>query len=65
MAARPATERSAASVFADGWANLPLGRHILEISYQMIRTGQTYQELGPDYFDRRHGARAAPMHPSA
>ena len=38
-------------------AVVAVGRHILEISYHLLRTERTYQELGPDYFDRRHAER--------
>ena len=38
-------------------AIVAVGRHILEISYHLLRTERTYQELGPDYFDRRHAER--------
>jgi transposase len=38
-------------------AVVAVGRHILEISYHILRTDQTYHELGPDYFDRRHAER--------
>jgi len=38
-------------------AIVAVGRHILEISYHLLRTQRTYQELGSDYFDRRHAER--------
>jgi len=38
-------------------AIVAVGRHILEISHHLLRTDRTYQELGPDYFDRRHAER--------
>ena len=38
-------------------AIVAVGRHILEISHHLLRTNRTYQELGPDYFDRRHAER--------
>ena len=38
-------------------AIVAVGRHILEISQHLLRTDRTYQELGPDYFDRRHAER--------
>jgi transposase len=38
-------------------AVVAVGRHILEISYHLLARGQTYQELGIDYFDRRHAER--------
>ena len=31
-----------------------VGHQILEIAYYVMRDGVTYQELGADYFDRRH-----------
>jgi hypothetical protein len=30
---------------------------ILEISYHLLRTGRMYDELDPDYFDRRYAER--------
>jgi transposase len=38
-------------------AIVAVGRHILEISYHLLRTERTYQELGADYFDRRYAER--------
>jgi transposase len=38
-------------------AVVAVGRHILEISYHLLRTDRTYEELGVDYFDRRHAER--------
>jgi transposase len=38
-------------------AVVAVGRHILEISYHLLARGQTYQELGIDYFDRYHAER--------
>jgi hypothetical protein len=30
-----------------------LAHSLLTIMYHVLRTGQAYQDLGPDYFDRR------------
>jgi transposase len=38
------------------------GHQILEISYYVMRDGVTYQELGSDYFDKRHAERAVKRH---
>jgi hypothetical protein len=35
---------------------------ILEIAFYIMRDGVTYQELGADYFDRRHSERAVRRH---
>jgi transposase len=35
-------------------AVVAVGHQILEIAYYIMRDGVTYQELGADYFDRRH-----------
>lgn len=43
-------------------AVVAVGHQILEIAYYVMRDGQTYQELGPDYFDRRHTERAVRRH---
>jgi transposase len=39
-------------------AVVAVGHQILEIAYYIMRDGVEYQELGPDYFDRRHRDRA-------
>ena len=38
------------------------GHQILEIAYFVMHDGVTYQERGPDYFDRRHRDRAIRRH---
>lgn len=38
------------------------GHQILEIAFYILRDGVTYQELGADYFDRRHRDRAIRRH---
>jgi transposase len=38
------------------------GHQILEIAFYILRDGVTYQELGADYFDRRHRERAIRRH---
>lgn len=38
-------------------AVVAVGHQILEIAYYIMRDGVTYQELGADYFDRRHRER--------
>jgi transposase len=38
------------------------GHQILEIAYYIMHDGTTYQELGADYFDRRHRERAIRRH---
>lgn len=43
LAARRGTSRAA----------LAVGRTILQIAYHLIQRGETYHELGADYFDRR------------
>jgi transposase len=35
---------------------------ILEISYQMLTTGELYRDLGDDFFERRDSERARPRH---
>jgi hypothetical protein len=35
---------------------------MLEIAFCVMRDGVTYQELGADYFDRRHEERAVRRH---
>jgi transposase len=39
-------------------AVVAVGHQILEIAYFVMRDGVTYDELGADYFDRRHTERA-------
>jgi transposase len=39
-------------------AVVAVGHQILEIAYFVMRDGVTYDELGADYFDRRHAERA-------
>jgi transposase len=43
-------------------AVLAVGHQILEIAYYVMRDGVTYQELGADYFNRRHRERALHRH---
>jgi transposase len=43
-------------------AVVAVGHQILEIAFYIIRDRTTYQELGPDYFDRRHRDRAIRRH---
>jgi len=43
-------------------AVIALGHHILEIAYYVMRDGRPYDELGADYFDKRHAERAARRH---
>lgn len=43
-------------------AVVAVGHQILEIAYYIMRDGVTYQELGADYFDRRHAERAVRRH---
>ena len=38
-------------------AVVAVAHQILEIAYHIMRDGTTYQELGADYFDRRHRER--------
>ena len=38
------------------------GHHILEIAFYILRDGVSYQELGGDYFDRKHRDRAIRRH---
>ena len=40
-------------------AVIAVGHHILEIAYYVMRDGRPYDELGADYFDKRHAERAA------
>jgi len=43
-------------------AVVAVGHQILEIAYYIMRDGVTYEELGADYFDRRHRERAVHRH---
>jgi transposase len=43
-------------------AVVAVGHQILEIAYFIMRDATTYQELGADYFDRRHRDRATRRH---
>jgi transposase len=43
-------------------AVVALGHQILEIAYYIMRDGTTYQELGADYFNRRHHERSLHRH---
>jgi transposase len=43
-------------------AVVAVGHQILEIAYYVMRDGVTYDELGADYFDRRHADRAVRRH---
>jgi transposase len=43
-------------------AVVAVGHQILEIAYYLMRDGVTYDELGADYFDRRHAERAVRRH---
>jgi transposase len=43
-------------------AVVAVGHQILEIAYFIMRDGVTYDELGADYFDRRHAERAVRRH---
>ena len=43
-------------------AVVAVGHQILEIAYYVMRDGVTYDELGPDYFERRHADRAVRRH---
>ncbi|HEY7444604.1 MAG TPA: IS110 family transposase [Vicinamibacterales bacterium] len=43
-------------------AVVAVGHQILEIAYYLMRDGVTYDELGADYFDRRHADRAVRRH---
>jgi transposase len=43
-------------------AVVAVGHQILEIAYYIMRDGVTYQELGADYFDRRHRERTIRRH---
>jgi transposase len=43
-------------------AVVAVGHQILEIAYYIMRDGVTYDELGADYFNRRHADRAVRRH---
>lgn len=43
-------------------AVVAVGHQMLEIAYYIMRDGVSYQELGADYFDRRHAERAVRRH---
>jgi transposase len=43
-------------------AVVAVGHQILEIAYYVMRGGVTYDELGADYFERRHADRAVRRH---
>jgi transposase len=43
-------------------AIVAVGHQILEIAYYIMRDQVTYEELGADYFDRRHAERATRRH---
>jgi transposase len=43
-------------------AVVAVGHQILEIAFYIMRDGVTYTELGADYFDQRHAARAVRRH---
>jgi transposase len=43
-------------------AVVAVGHQILEIAYYVMRDGVTYDELGADYFERRHTDRAVRRH---
>jgi transposase len=43
-------------------AVVAVGHQILEIAYYIMRDGITYEELGADYFDRRHTERTVSRH---
>lgn len=43
-------------------AIVAVAHQILEIAFYLLRDGVTYQELGADYFDRRHAERAMRRH---
>jgi transposase len=43
-------------------AVVAVGRQILEIAFHVMRDGVTYDELGADYFDRRHRDRTVRRH---
>ena len=39
-----------------------VGHQILEITFYIMRDGVTYEELGADYFNRRHAEKAVRRH---
>jgi len=43
-------------------AVVAVGHQILEIAYYIMRDGVSYDELGADYFNRRHAERAVRRH---
>ena len=43
-------------------AVVAVGHQILEIAFYIMGNGVTYDELGADYFDRRHAERAVRRH---
>jgi transposase len=43
-------------------AIVAVGHQMLEIAYHLMRDGGTYDELGADYFDRRHTDRTVRRH---
>lgn len=43
-------------------AVVAIGHQILEIAFYLMATDVTYDELGPDYFERRHTDRAVRRH---
>ena len=43
-------------------AVVAVAHQLLEIAYYIIQDGVTYQELGADYFDRRHAERVTRRH---
>ena len=43
-------------------AVVAVGHQLLEIAFYIMRDGVDYQELGADYFDRRHAQRAVRRH---
>ena len=43
-------------------AVVAVGHQILEIAFYVMGNGVTYDELGADYFDRRHAERAVRRH---
>jgi transposase len=43
-------------------AVVAVGHQILEIAFYVMRDGVTYDELGADYFDRRHADKAVRRH---
>lgn len=43
-------------------AVVAVAHQILEIAYYVMQDGVTYEELGADYFDRRHAERAVRRH---